>query len=79
MDRGRQGGFITDNNYVMVKYNEKKRKEHLRRLKKIKHRKPGSSATLDNNPPVIINAMMNNPRKLALKDSFNFVTERENK
>lgn len=79
MDRGRAGGFITDNNYVMVKYNEKKRKEHLRRLEKIKTRKAGSSATLDNNAPVVIEAMLNNPRKVAVKDSFNFITERENK
>jgi hypothetical protein len=78
MDRGRAGGFITDNNYVMVKFNEKKRKEHLHRLSKIKNRKPGSG-TLDNNPPVIVKAALTNPRKFALKETFNFVTEQENK
>ncbi len=79
MDRGRAGGFITDNNYVMVKFNEKKRKEHLHRLNKIKNRKPGSSITLDNTPPVIVKAALSNPRKAALKETFNFVTGQQDK
>jgi hypothetical protein len=79
MDRGRAGGFITDNNFVGVQFNRKKRKEHLDRLDKIMGRTPGSSHTLDNNPPVIVKAALTNPRKLAVKDYFYFVTERENK
>jgi hypothetical protein len=79
MDRGRAGGFITDNNYMGLQFKRKMRREHLDRLEKIKTRKPGSSVTLDNNPPVIIKAMLSNPRKHAVKDYFNFVTECENK
>jgi len=79
MDRGRAGGFITDNNFVGVQMTKKKRKDHLERLNKIMNRKPGSSQTLDNNPPVIIKAALSNPRKIAIRDYFYFVTERENK
>lgn len=79
MDRGRNGGFITDNNYFAIKLNQKKREEHLRRLKKIKERPAGSSTTLDNNPPNVIAAASLNPRKLSLKKNFSNVVERENK
>lgn len=78
MDRGRAGGYV-GNNYVQVQLNKKKRQQHLERIQKIKGRKPGSSATLDNNPPMVIEAMLNDPRKSALRDQYNFVTERENK
>ncbi len=78
MDRGRAGGYV-GNNYVQVQLNKKKRQQHLDRIEKIKSRKPGSSATLDNNPPMVIEAMLNDPRKSALRNQYNFVTERENK
>ncbi len=78
MDRGRAGGYV-GNNYVQQQLNKKKRQQHLDRINKIKTRKPGSSATLDNNEPVVIEAMLNDPRKSALRHHFNFVTERENK
>lgn len=79
MDRGRAGGFVTDNNLALVLTKKKQRREHLERLEKIKERKPGSSATLDNNPPVIVKAALTNPRKAALKKEFNVVVEKENK
>lgn len=79
MDRGRAGGYITDNNYMGVILSKKKKKEHETRLEKIEHRKPGSSITLDNTEPNVIKALTCNPRKTAKKDYFNFVTERENK
>lgn len=80
MDRGRSGGFITDNNYLAKRKEEKRMKEHNDRLLKIKNRKPGSSNTLDNNPPnVLCSAGALNPRKVALKIAFNVNTEKENK
>jgi hypothetical protein len=78
MDRGRLGGFITDNNYSGIQIRNKMQREHLERLAKIKKRKPGSG-TLDNNPPVVIKAMLKNPRKHALREYNNFVLELENK
>jgi hypothetical protein len=78
MDRGRAGGFITDNNLSMIKVKQKQREDHLARMQKIKERKPGTG-TLDNTPPVIIKAMKNNPRKAAVKENHYFVTEQENK
>lgn len=79
MDRGRNGGFITDNNFSGMQIRKKQQREHEERLGKIKERKAGSSITLDNNPPVIIEAMLSNPRKHASRDYFNFITEAENK
>ncbi len=79
MDRGRAGGYITDNNFSGIQVRKKMQREHEERLEKIKERKPGSSITLDNNPPVIIKAALSNPRKHATKDYFNFITEAENK
>jgi hypothetical protein len=79
MDRGRAGGFITDNNYFGVALKKKQLREHLARLEKIKRRKPGSSHTLDNNAPVVVKALLNDPRKIAENEYFNFITEKENK
>ena len=56
-----------------------KRLVHLERIKKIKDRKPGTSNTLDNTPPEVIEAMYVNPRKVAKKKEFNRTTEQENK
>lgn len=79
MDRGRAGGFVTDNNFSMKQIKEKQFKEHLHRLEKIKVRRAGSSITLDNNPPVIVKAALSNPRKAALRNEFNVVVAKENK
>jgi ribosomal protein L14 len=79
MDRGRAGGFVTDNNYSGLQVKRKMQREHLARLEKIRLRKAGSSVTLDNNAPVVIDAMVNNPRKHASRDHFNYVIENENK
>lgn len=78
MDRARKNGMV-GNNYVQNLIFKKNRADHIARIKKIKSRKPGSSKTLDNSPPVIVKACLTNPRKAALKDQFNFVTERENR
>ena len=56
-----------------------KRLVHLERIKKIKDRKPGTSNTLDNAAPEVIEAMYVNPRKVAKKKEFNRTTEQENK
>ena len=79
MDRGRAGGYVTDNNLAMKQIKEKQFNEHLHRLEKIKARKAGSSHTLDNNPPVIVKAALSNPRKIALRNEFNTVVAKENK
>jgi hypothetical protein len=79
MDRGRAGGFVTDNNLMGLIVKKKQRQDHLDRLEKIKNRKVGTSNTLDNTPPVIIKAMTSNPRKTALRAEFNVVVEKENK
>lgn len=79
MDRGRNGGFVTDNNYFAIQLNKKKRDEHLRRLKKIKERPAGSSTTLDNTAPNVLAAASMNPRKQTVKKNFSNVVERENK
>lgn len=79
MDRGRAGGYVTDNNLAMKQIKEKQFNEHLQRLEKIKGRKAGSSHTLDNNPPVIVKAALSNPRKIALRNEFNTVVAKENK
>jgi hypothetical protein len=42
-------------------------------------RKPGSSVTLDNNPPVVQQATAEDPRKKAKKGLFSVIIERENK
>jgi hypothetical protein len=51
-----------------------KRLVHLERIKKIKDRKPGTSNTLDNAAPEVIEAMYVNPRKVAKKKEFNRTT-----
>jgi hypothetical protein len=79
MDRGRAGGHVLQSNHVQMMLLEKKRAVHLERIKKIKTRKPGTSTTLDNNSPVVVKAALVNPRKIALKEEFNVITERENK
>lgn len=78
MDRARKAGFV-GNNYVQNQVLKKLRSDHLARLKKIKSRKPGTSVTLDNNPPEVVNKTGENPRRKALKDLFGLITERENK
>lgn len=78
MDRGRAGGYV-GNNYVQVLLQKKKRQDHLKRLEKIRGRKPGSSVTLDNNRPVVISALSEDPRKIAVRNLNNSIIERENK
>lgn len=79
MDRGRVGYDAVGNKYVREAEARHRRVVQLERLEKILHRKPGSSATLDNTRPVIIQAMLNNPRKLAVKRELADTVERENK
>lgn len=80
MDRGRAGGFVTDNNYFGTRLKEKQLREHKLRLEKIMRRKPGTSVTLDNAPPQVMRgSVVLNPRKEALKEHLNQVTEKENK
>jgi hypothetical protein len=78
MDRARAAGYI-DNNFVQNQQRIRKRQDHLRRLQKIMTRKPGSSVTLDNNPPVVQQATAEDPRKKAKKGLFSVIIERENK
>lgn len=80
MFRARLGDNAKSGNKVLLaKQDEKMKKEHRERLQKIKTRKPGSSTTLDNMAPVVIEAMKTNPRKVKLKEVFNRMTEQENK
>ena len=78
MDRARAAGFI-ENNFVQNMLIKKNRMDHYRRIRKIKNRKPGSSVTLDNNPPDIMAALANDPRKKSGKNEVYLVIERENK
>eukprot|EP01039_Chlorochromonas_danica_P007729 gene7729-8540_t len=80
MDRGRAGGFVTDNNYFGTRLKKKQLRDHKLRLEKIMRRKPGTSVTLDNAPPQVMRgSVVLNPRKEALKEHLNQVTEKENK
>lgn len=79
MDRGRAGGYITDNNYFGIQVKRKQREDHLRRLEKIKHRKPGTSSTLDNSAPNVAKSIAEDPRKASQSHSFNYITEKENR
>ena len=78
MDRARKAGFV-GNNFVQNQVREKMRQDHIDRLKKIKHRKPGTSVTLDNNPPDVVNKTGVDPKRKANKELFSLITERENK
>jgi len=79
MDRGRVGYAATGNRVIREVMIKSRRAEHLRRLKNIMTRTPGSSHTIDNAAPVVIEAMLTNPRKVAKKMEFNAFVERENK
>lgn len=78
MDRARAAGYI-DNNFVQNQQRIRKRKDHLARIKKIMNRKPGTSVTLDNTPPIVQQATAEDPRKKAIKGLFSVIIERENK
>ena len=79
MDRGRVGTLAIGNKTIRDQMIAHQQEVHLERINKIKNRKPGSSNTLDNTPPVIVKAALTNPRKKAKKDEFNMMTERENR
>lgn len=79
MDRGRVGYAASGNKFIRELIIKSRRHAHTQRIKKIMTRKPGTSNTLDNRPPHIIKALLTNPRKVALRQEFNVVTERENK
>lgn len=77
MDRGRAGGFVTDNNLAEKKALLKRHEKHLERLESIKKRKPGQS--IDNSSPLLIPSQVIENRKVALRNEINYETERENK
>eukprot|EP00600_Ochromonadales_sp_CCMP1393_P013182 CAMPEP_0175019550 /NCGR_PEP_ID=MMETSP0005-20121125/13619_1 /TAXON_ID=420556 /ORGANISM="Ochromonas sp., Strain CCMP1393" /LENGTH=527 /DNA_ID=CAMNT_0016277295 /DNA_START=44 /DNA_END=1624 /DNA_ORIENTATION=- len=78
MDRARAAGYI-DNNFVQNQQRQRARQDHLNRIRKIKNRKPGSSVTLDNNPPDVIDQAANDPRKKNKGILKGVIIERENK
>ena len=66
--------------YILTDKEKAKRKQaHKDRLSKIKTRDYGSSPTLDNTAPNVVNALTTNPRKKALRDEFQRITEQENR
>ena len=79
MDRGRVGTLAIGNKAMRENIIKHQQSVHKERVNKIKNRKPGTSNTLDNTAPVIVKAALNNPRKNALRQEFNDVTERENR
>jgi hypothetical protein len=79
MDRGRVGTLAIGNKTIRDQMIAHQQEVHLERIHKIKTRKPGSSNTMDNTPPVIIPAALINPRKIAKKKEFNMMTEKENR
>ena len=80
MFRARIGNHESGNKVIQHKLDVKRRAELKARIDKIKARKPGTSrVTLDNVPPVVIEAMKTNPRKKALQADFYIVTEQQNK
>lgn len=79
MDRGRVGTLAIGNKTIRDQMIAHQQAVHLERISKIKHRKPGSSNTLDNTAPVIVKAALVNPRKIAKKKEFNEMTDRENR
>jgi hypothetical protein len=78
MDRARAAGYI-DNNFVQNQQRIRKRRDHLRRIRKIMTRKPGTSVTLDNTAPVVQQATANDPRKKAKRGLYSVIIMRENK
>jgi hypothetical protein len=78
MDRARAAGYI-DNNFVQNQQRLRNRSDHLKRIAKIKNRKPGSSVTLDNNPPELLSGGAEQSRKNAKMGLHNVIIERENK
>ena len=81
MDRGRVGYNKVGNKTLRENTINHVRLVHLERLRKIKQRDPGSSATLDNNPPRGYGKSSEtlNPRKASLKREENRVILRQNK
>lgn len=81
MDRGRVGYDLVANRAIREKSLANKRKCHKDRLKKIMHRAPGSSSTLDNTVPTSISNEMiaKNPRKKKIKEERAVIVERENR
>ena len=81
MDRGRVGYDLVGNRSIREKAINVKKKCHKERLKKIIHRAPGSSPTLDNTVPISLSNQMiaNDPRKKSIKIDKALKIERENR
>eukprot|EP01035_Chromulina_nebulosa_P024576 gene24576-32008_t len=79
MDRGRVGLDASGNKAIRDYVLKSRKQEHFDRIQSIMNRPPGSSTTLDNRPPNLINALATNPKQKALKRDFNKITGRENK
>ena len=79
MDRGRVGYALVGNKQLREDMIKHVREVHLERIKKIKNRPKGSSATLDNTAPHVIAALKSNPRKQGKAKESNMMIERENK
>ncbi len=73
MDRALGGNFLTN---LLIK---NRHHVHRLRVKKIKNRAPGTSKTLDNRRPEVIKALVEDPRKIAVRQHISAVRERENK
>jgi len=57
----------------------KQRQDHVDRMKKIKHRKPGSSPTIDCTAPQLLDPTITENRKAGRKALNGLIIERENK
>lgn len=57
----------------------KHRQDHIDRIKKIKHRKPGSSPTIDCTAPQLLDPTIAENRKAGRKALNGLIIERENK
>ncbi len=79
MDRGRVGYNAIGNKVLRNRMIEERRANHLKRLNKIKNRKPGTSETIDCTPPEAIEQAKNNPRKSAFRVETSLLVEKENK
>lgn len=80
MFRGRCGYDAVGNRQIREKAANHRREVQKTRLDKIKNRKPGTSLnTLDNLPPVVVKAVLTNPRKQLLKAELNLTVDQENK
>lgn len=78
MDRARACGCVS-NNFVQNQQRLKQRKDHLDRIKKIRNRKPGTSTTIDCQPPTLLHASAAEKRKAGRRVLYGLTVERENK